>query len=178
MKAIVLAAAMCAMYFAAMTVAFLFTRPETLRARLMLLLFSCTLPLGAAIHYLTPYDLGVLPSIWCEADTMLDLAFFLFIYTAAFFGFILQLYNLADRGFSLRIVIDIDHAPDRHMTVDQIMNSYSAGQGISWMYQKRIDDLARLDLIRIEAGIAETTPSGRRVASRFAWLRRFLRVAD
>lgn len=178
MKAIILAAAMCAMYFAAMTFAFLFTRPETLRARLMLLLFAFTLPVGVAIHYLTPSDLGFLPYRWCEPDTMLDLAFFLFLYTAVFFGFILQLYNLADRGFSLRIVIDIDRSPDRYMTVEQIMTSYSAGQGISWMYQKRMDDLARLDLIRIGAGMAEATPAGRRVASRFTWLRRFLRVAD
>ena len=169
---------MATMYFAAMKVAFLFTRPETLKARLMVLLFGGTLPLGAVLHYLTPFDLGFLPATWCESDAVLDLAFFLFIYFATFFGFILQLYNLADRGFSLRIVMDIDQAPDGSMTVDQVMSSYSAGRGIGWMYQKRLDDLARLELIGVSGGIAAATPSGKRVASRFLKLRRFLRIAE
>ena len=178
MKAIVLAALMATMYFAAMTAAFLFARPETLKARLMVLLFGGTLPLGVALHYLTPFDLGFLPATWCESDTLLDLMFFLFIYCATFFGFILQLYNLADRGFSLRIVMDIDQAPDSSMTVDQVMTSYSAGRGIGWMYQKRIDDLARLELISINGSIAAATPPGERLARRFLKLRRFLRIAE
>jgi hypothetical protein len=178
MKAVVLATAMSAIYLGAMTVAFLFARPETLKARLMILMFLSTLPIGVALHYFTPFDLGFLQAQWCEQNRILDLAFFFFIYTAAFFGFILQLYNLADRGFSLRIVIDIDETPSRWMTVDDVMALYSAGRGIQWMYQKRIDDMAALELIRIKAGIVEPTASGRRLAARFAWLRRFLRVVE
>ena len=176
MKAIVLAAVMAIFYFVAITTAFLLASPDIRKARLMVLLFGSSLPLAAALHYLTPADLGFLPASWCESDRLMDLAFFLFIYSATFFGFILQLYNLADRGFSLRIVIDIDQSLERYMTIDQVMTSYSAGRGIGWMYQKRIDDLAKLELIRVNGGIAAITPSGQRVASRFFRLRRFLRI--
>ena len=74
--------------------------------------------------------------------------------------------------------MDIDQAPDGYMTVNQVMVSYSSGRGIDWMYQKRIDDLARLELIGIKGGVARTTPSGKRVALRFLWLRRLLRIAE
>src|SRR5947207_4205541 len=146
-KAVLLAAAMCVMYIVAVTAGFYLARPEALRARFMVILFLWTVPLGLAIHLMTPGDLGFLPAAWCEPNHFVDRMFFLFMYAAAFFGFILQLYNLADRGFSLRIVIDIDESPAGCMTIDQVMDSYSAGQGITWMYQKRLDDLIRLKLI-------------------------------
>ena len=87
MKAIVLAALMAMAYLVAITLAFVLARPETLKARLMLFVFGGTLPLGVALHYLTPSDLGFLPVGWYESDTLLDLAFFLFVYSATFFGF-------------------------------------------------------------------------------------------
>lgn len=142
----------------------------------MLRLFLITLPAGAFIYYLTPDDLGFLPAQWCETGQVLGLGFFLFLYSAAFFGGLLQLYNLADRGFSLRIVIDIDRSSTGYMTAAEVVSSYSSGRGIGWMYQKRIDDLIRLNLIGVDNGMASPTASGRGMASRFSWLRRFLRV--
>lgn len=167
---------MCAICVSAVTLVLRLARRESLKARLILLVFFCTLPLGLAIHSLTPGDLGFLPARWCETDTILDLAFFVFLYTATFFGFILQLYNLADRGFSLRIVMDIDRSPNGCMTVDDVMNEYSEGKGIVWMYQKRIEDLTRLKFVELTTTDVRATVAGRRVAGRFAWLRRFLRV--
>jgi hypothetical protein len=176
MKAVILAALMCVLYLVALTVGFRLSRGNTLRAQFMMRLFALTLPFGAAIHYLTPADLGFIPTPWHEPNQTLNLALFLFLYSATFLGGVLQLYNLADRGFSLRIVIDIDKSPDGYMTVDQVMKSYGAGSGIGWMYQKRIDDLTRLKFIEVRDGTIVATPAGRRVAARFSWLRRFLGV--
>jgi hypothetical protein len=176
-KAVFLAAAMTIAYLLALTVGFRLLPAETLRARFMVRLFLLTLPASVAIHYVTPDNLGFLPVHWYETGYGVDLWFFLFLYSACFFGGLLQLYNLADRGFSLRIVIDIDNSPTGYMTVDEVVDSYSSGRGIEWMYQKRIDDLARLNLIAVDKGMVSPTLSGSRMASRFSWLRRFLKVA-
>ena len=96
------------------------------------------------------------------------------MWTAAFFGGILQLYNLADRGFSLRIVMDIDSSKRRALTLDEILRAYGAGRGIDWMYQKRLDDLVRHRLACIENHSVRNRPRGHRLAVAFGWLRRFL----
>jgi hypothetical protein len=164
-------------YLILLTAGFRFFVRQGLRARFMLRLFLITLPAGVAIHYLTPDDLGFLPLRWCKTGHGLDLWFFLFLYSACFFGGLLQLYNLADRGFSLRIVIDIDESPSGEMTVDEVVNEYSSGRGIVWMYRKRLDDLLRLELIALDGDIVSPTPAGSRVASRFFRMRRFLNIA-
>jgi hypothetical protein len=142
----------------------------------MVRFFLATLPAGALAYYFSPRDLWFIPTRWLEPNELVDFGFWLLLYVAAFFGGILQIYNLADRGFSLRIAIDIDQSPAGVMTADDLLNSYSQGKGIVWMYQKRIDDLIRLKLIEITGEIVEATPRGRSVAARFAWLRRFLQV--
>jgi hypothetical protein len=176
-KAVALATAGTILYFLAVTMAFRLCPPDTLRARLMLRLFLLTAAAGVVVHLLTPADLGFLPAGWVEPGQLLDLAFFLFLYSAAFFGGTLQLYNLADRGFSLRIVIDMVESKSGYMSVGDVLTSYSAGQGIPWMYQKRLDDLVRINFLTIGQGQVVSTAAGRRVAQRFQFLRRFLRLA-
>src|SRR4051794_36547329 len=81
------------------------------RARLMLIAFMSVLPLLLAIYLLTPPDLGFLSAEFVIPIAWIDIAFSVFLFGVGFFGGILQLYNLADRGFSLRILIDILEAP-------------------------------------------------------------------
>ena len=163
-------------YLAVLTVGFRLRSGDYLRARFMVRLFLVTLPLGVVLYLVTRPDLGFLPRRWLETNEVMEVAFFVFVYSAVFFGGILQVYNLADRGFSLRIMIDIESSPAGAMTTDQVVESYSAGRGIGWMYQKRMDDLVRLNLVKITGDTVVATPAGRRIAARFAWLRRYLRV--
>jgi hypothetical protein len=106
-----------------------------------------------------------------------DLAFAVFLYSVGFFGGILQLYNLADRGFSLRILIDILEAPSQSLSLDDVMRSYSAGRGIDWMYAKRLEDMQSAGLAKVEGECLVLTPKGQRVAKLFTWLQEFARVA-
>ena len=175
MKAILVASAMCVVYLVLATVAFRLAGPDAKRVRLMTLLFLCTLPLVVAIHLLTPPDLGFIPPAFVE-NPNLELGFLVFLYCSSFFGGVLQLYNLADRGFSLRIAIDISQSDDGCMTVGEVIRSYSAGRGARWMYQKRIDDLVALKLVEIADDRVTATPKGLRVAGRFSWLRNFIGV--
>ena len=99
------------------------------------------MPLLAVVYLLTPADLWLLPDALLDDPPWFGLVFCLGLWFAGFFGGILQLYNLTERGMSLRMLIDVAQSGDRGMTADEIMRDYSAGQGIAWMYQKRLDGL-------------------------------------
>lgn len=176
MKGVILAAVMCLVYLIVMSVGLRLAGPAVLRARLLFRLFLLTLPLSALVYWVTPADLGFLPVAWLDANPTIEFGFLLFLYSSAFLGGILQLYNLADRGFSLRIAMDIHSSSRGSMTAEDVVRSYSAGKGIIWMYQKRIDDLIRLRLAEAADDTVRATAAGKRVAARFSWLRRFLRV--
>lgn len=142
------------------------------RAAWMTTVFLLTLPVLVAAHLYTRPDLGFLPTALTEPSRAVDLVFCLLVFAAACFGGILQLYNLADRGFSLRILIDIDGAAPRGWTAADVVTGYSGGQGLERMYRKRLDGLSGSGLIRIEAGVVELTACGRRVARLFHLLKR------
>ena len=59
---------------------------------------------------------------------------------------------------------------------NEIIRSYSVGRGTTWMYQKRIDDLVALKLVRVEGDQVTATPAGLRAAHRFAWIRNFMKL--
>jgi hypothetical protein len=147
------------------------------RARSMLVAFLSVLPVLLAVHLLTPPDLGFLGAELMMPIAWVDVAFAMFLYSVGFFGGILQLYNLADRGFSLRILIDILESPLQVMSLDDVMQGYSAGRGIAWMYAKRLEDMQGAGLAKIEDESLVLTPKGQRVAKLFAWLQEFARVA-
>lgn len=146
-------------------------------ARLMLIAFLSVLPVLLAVHLLTPPNLGFLGAKLVTPMAWVDIAFAVFLYSAGFFGGILQLYNLADRGFSLRILIDILEAPSQAMRLDDVMQGYSAGRGIAWMYAKRLEDMQSAGLAKVEGESLVLTPKGQRVAKLFTWLQEFARVA-
>ncbi len=141
------------------------------RAAALLYLFLATLPVFVAVHLLTPPDLALLPVSLTEPVVWIDLALGLYLYAAGFFGGSLQLYNLAERGFSLRLLIDILESPMGAMTQGSLFRSYSRGRGILWMYQKRLEDLREQGLIQPDADMLRPTSRGQRVAALFARLR-------
>jgi hypothetical protein len=147
------------------------------RARSMLIAFLFVLPVLLAVHLLTPPDLGFLSGEFVAPIIWIDVAFSVFLYSVGFFGGLLQLYNLADRGFSLRILIDILQSPSKAMGLDDIMKGYSGGRGIAWMYAKRLEDMQSAGLARIEGECLVLTLKGRRLAKLFEWLQEFARAA-
>ncbi|SRR6266511_3027488 len=147
------------------------------RAGSMFVAFLGVLPVLLAIALLTPPNLGFLGPELVAPIGWIDVAFALFLYAVGFFGGILQLYNLADRGFSLRILIDALEAPGQATSLDRIMSGYGAGRGIGWMYAKRLEGIENAGLARVEGDFLVLTPKGRRVAKLFTWLQEFARVA-
>jgi hypothetical protein len=100
----------------------------------------------------------------------------LFFFTAAFFGGALQLYNLADRGFSLRILIDLEQTNSHAIDADWLIANYGGGKGLTWMYEKRIEGLLATKLVDRRAEMIELTSKGERAADVFLAVRRFLRL--
>ena len=100
----------------------------------------------------------------------------LFLYSAGFFGGLLQLYNLSDRGLSLRMLIDILESPRGGMTTGDVAANYGAGCGIAWMYGKRLEGIAYAGLAEMHEKKMVLTARGRKLARLFAFLQNFARV--
>jgi hypothetical protein len=147
------------------------------RARMMLGAFAGVLPVLVAIHFFTPPNLGFLSDELVVPIKWVDLAFALFLYAAGFFGGVLQLYNLADRGLSVRILIDILESPAQARSLDEVMVGYGDGRGIAWMYAKRLEDMERAGLTTVAGEDLVLTPKGRRIAALFESLQQFARIA-
>src|SRR6266852_6149470 len=139
---------------------------------MLLILFLVVLPLLIAADVLSPADLGFLPSTLVMPSVLLDLAFATFLYGAGFFGGLLQLYNLADRGLSLRILIDVLEAPAGIMTTESEVMTYGAGRGLVWMYDKRVEGMIAAGLVDLEGERLILMPRGLRIARLFARLQR------
>jgi hypothetical protein len=140
MKAICLASAMTVVLLVVVTLCFRLTATAH-RARQMLFVYLFCLAALVALWFATPDDLGLLGRSLLTEPAWLDFVVTLFFFSAAFFGGALQLYNLCDRGFSLRILVDMLEAPTGAVDVDYLITNYSSGRGLVWMYRKRIDDI-------------------------------------
>ena len=163
MKALLLAAALGFMTAVAMTAVL---RGVSERARFSFLvgLFGVGLVCLVAVHIGSPPDLWILPPDMLATPSACDLAFAIFLYVSGFWGGLLQLYNLAERGLSLRILIDVLDAPPRTLSVADIAKGYSAGRGLAWMYGKRLNDMISLGLVERQGGQIAITGKGLRLA--------------
>src|SRR5262245_65267862 len=141
MKAIIFATATTIVLLVVVTIAFRFHQTAQ-RARQMTLIYLSCVMLSVLTWFTTPVDLGFLaPSLLIEPG-WLDFSLMLFFFSAAFFGGALQLYNLADRGFSLRILIDVEQTNSRAIDAESLVPNSGGGKGLTWMYGKRIEGLA------------------------------------
>lgn len=175
MKSVLLSAAALLFLFGLATFR-LRLAPTPKRAKTLLYLFLTVLPLAAIVHLLTPANLYFLPDSWIQSVAWIDFSFMSFLYFSGFFGGLLQLYNLADRGFSLRILIDILESKTSSLSLKDIMQSYGGGQGIGWMYQKRIDGMTDSGLVQAQGERLILTTKGRRAANLFLKLQKFYRA--
>ena len=175
MKAICLASAMTVVLLVVVTFCFRLS-PSAHRARQMLFVYLFCLAALAALWFATPDDLGLLGRSLLTEPAWLDFAATLFFFSAAFFGGALQLYNLCDRGFSLRILIDMLEAPTGAFDVDYLTANYSNGRGLAWMYRKRIDDIIAVRLVDQVNKRIVLTSKGEMFANLFINARRVLRL--
>jgi len=175
MKAAILATAATIVLLVLVTLALrLHLMPR--RARQMTLIYVACLIGVASAWFVTSADLGFLAQSLLIEPPWLDLSLMLFFFSAAFFGGVLQLYNLADRGLSLRILIDFAEADSRIIDTDWLIANYGNGKGLAWMYGKRIAGMLETNLVERKAEMIELTSKGVRAAAVLSAVRRFLRL--
>jgi len=175
MKGIILATLATVLSFLLATSLFRLWHIER-RAYALLWVFAIGAGFVITAHFVTPDDLAILPLSLTAQPQWFDLVSSLFFFGAAFFGGILQIYNLADRGFSLRLLIDLEETSAHSATAGFLFGRYSAGHGIDWMYRKRLDGMIRTKLITIDGDVVELTARGTAMAKIFMALRQVFRV--
>jgi hypothetical protein len=175
MKAVILATVMTVILLVLVTLA-LRHHPTPRRARQMMLIYGVCLIGAATLWFATSDDLGFLAQSLLIEPPWLDLSLMLFFFSAAFFGGVLQLYNLADRGLSLRILIDFAEADPRIIDTNWLIAHYGGGKGLTWMYGKRITGMLETNLVERKAGMIALTAKGARTAAVLFLVRRFLRL--
>jgi len=175
MKAIIVATLVVLTMAATVTLTFRTLHPPR-GAAVLAKVFFALVPVLVVAWGVTSDDLGFLPRSVLAEPAWFDLTACLFFYTAAFGGGVLQLYNLAERGFSLRILAELHAAKGSPMSLDEIAERYSDGRGLAWMYDKRLNGLVQQRLVVVEGGAVTLTGRGWFWARRLADLRRFLRL--
>jgi hypothetical protein len=171
-----LLAAISSLAYAAIVLLWFRRSPPVHRARLMMRVYLALLPALLVCFAITPANLGLLPADMVEANAWLDAGFALFAFSASVIGGWLQLYNLAERGLSLRILIDAAERPDGALSALLVHSSYGQGKGIRWMYGKRLGDLQRLRLIHSADDFYALTEKGWRSARLILHLRRLYAI--
>ena len=167
MKALILTLVAGLLLFAATSLGMRFLPPKE-AAKSLLWLYLALLCVLIVAFYLLPADLGFLGSRWIASIPAVEFGFAVFLYSAGFFGGLLQLYNLADRGLSLRMLIDILESPRGRMTVDELARGYGAGRGIAWMYEKRLEGMSYAGLAERQNGQIVLSSRGWKAARFFA----------
>jgi hypothetical protein len=175
MKAVILATATTIVLLVLVTLALRYHSTPR-RARQMTLVYVVCLIGAATVWFATSADLGFLAQSLLIEPPWLDLSLMLFFFSAAFLGGVLQLYNLADRGLSLRILIDFAEADSRIIDTDWLIANYGGGKGLAWMYGKRIASMLETNLVERKAGMIALTSKGARTAAVLFAVRRFLRL--
>lgn len=105
-----------------------------------------TLPVASALYavvWFAVYGLVMGPDALSFPECAAGLA------AVAFFclGY-MQIFSLTCRGFSLRILVEIDR--HRGLDTDGILREYSQGRGIDWLMDKRLDSMAAYHLVHRE----------------------------
>lgn len=131
-----------------------------------------SLALGLIVAYaVTPPDVWVIPAGWAGAGWLIDLANGLLVHSLLFVGYSM-FYFLVDRGFSARILIEIERAPGQALTPEEVAAIYSLDRVVA----RRLDEMVDIGSVIKEGDRYRMTARGRREAQRFAFLKSFFRL--
>jgi len=131
-----------------------------------------SLALGLVVAYaVTPPDVWVIPAGWAGAGWLIDVANGLLVHGLLFVGYSM-FYFLVDRGFSARILIEIERAPGQALTPDEVAAIYSLDRVVA----RRLDEMVDIGSVIKEGDRYRMTARGRRQAQRFAFLKSFFRL--
>jgi thiosulfate reductase cytochrome b subunit len=125
------------------------------------------------VHRTTSPDLGGLLPGWATAGWAVDLFNGLLVFGFLFVGYSM-FYFLVDRGFSGRIMIEIETSPERRLRQVDIASRYS----LEMVLRRRLTEMVEIGQVVEQGGRFRTTAKGRRAAALFALVKRSLRLGE
>ncbi len=126
-----------------------------------------------AFHRVTPSDLGFLPASSTDAGWGVDLLNGTLVYGFLFIGYCM-FYFLVDRGFSGRIMIEIEQSSERRLRWQDIAVRYS----MEMVLRRRLSEMLEIGRIVVKEGRFCNTAKGQSAAAMFAFVKRFLQLGE
>ena len=135
------------------------------------------IPCYFAVYFLTPVDMGMLPSAWIAHPQWLDAGFGCLVlllnghsFIDFFFGF--------NGGFSMSVMLEILRRQQDGAAEPEIISCYLRDDGFDKIYGWRLPRLANAGMIIIDekTRTCRLTPSGLRVARFAAFCKKFLNL--
>jgi len=168
LKGLVLAVGAFAL-FLPLHVALLRTVRPHARFKAMLALHAALAVAILSVYAATPADLVPLPHGWGAGGGVVGALNAVAVHWFLFMGYSM-FYFLVDRGFSLRIMIEIDRAPGGALTRDGIVAAYPP-EGV---VRRRLEEMVEIGRLVRDGDRYRPTPRGRFDARMFAWVKTFL----
>lgn len=172
LKGLVLAMGGFLLFLVAHALLFRLAMPR-LRFKAMVRIALVTGILLLALYPLTPPDLGFLPSRYTGAGWAVDLLNSLLVFTFLFVGYCM-FYFLVDRGFSGRMMIEIEASPERRLRAQDIAARYS----LEMVLLRRLGEMVEIGRVIERDGRYVNTAKGRAAAGLFARVKRFLQLGE
>jgi len=146
-------------------------RPPVRRFDAMVRVHWLLVPALAVAYLVTPPDLGMLPADTIGAGWVLDLINGVIVYDFLFVGYSM-FYFLVDRGFSARILIEIERAPSAALTQEQVEAVYAPEQIVG----RRLGDLLDMKSVTKLGERFRIAPPGLRQARFFSFVKAFFNL--
>ncbi|MBI1911572.1 MAG: hypothetical protein HYS21_06185 [Deltaproteobacteria bacterium] len=159
-----------------------FTLKERFRA--MTLIFYSIIPIYIALYWLIPTgymiltpvgDRAFVPFLSMDAIYKITAALYflsgLMLYAFLFLGYC-QFYFIVDRSISVRLMIELERAPLKRLSYEEMQKVYP----FSGMLSRRLEHMVEGSYLKVEAGYYSNTGKGRLEARVFRFLKDFLRL--
>ncbi len=125
------------------------------------------------VHRAISPDLGGLLPAYTAAGWAIDLLNSLLVYVFLFVGYCM-FYFLVDRGFSGRIMIEIQTAPGRRLRQQDIACRYP----LDMVLRRRLTEMMEISGVAQKGGRYLNTAKGHCTAAMFAFAKRFLQLGE
>lgn len=168
LKGVVLAVGAFALFLPLHVLILRIVRPHA-RFQSMMALHGVLAAALLAVYASTPADLVPLPYGWGAGGAVVGALNALAVHWFLFMGYSM-FYFLVDRGFSLRIMIEVDGAPGGALSQAEIAGVYPP----AGVVRRRLDEMVEIGRLVRSGDAYRLTPRGRFDARMFARLKAFL----
>lgn len=143
----------------------------TARFFAMVRIYICTAVLLPFAYLSTPDDLGFIPASFQPCGHALGILNTLLVSTFLFMAYSM-FYFLVDRGFSGRIMIEIEQSPSCCLARDEIPKLYS----LEMVLERRLGEMISIGRVVRNGERYCNTAAGSRAAKLFLFVKEFLRL--